>query len=200
MNKNTIIYAAIVVSMVMVGFIVFSGQQDFETQYTSLKASGELSKTVNPTKDVEVKYQTTAKPTEEKNKEQVKKREKYVEVKTMDASKTFEISVLNEQAWNESKVASVYVPISGKIDNSPFTLRVPSYLIADKTDVKIKIKNLKSGEEKTLFAPFMQTVSPNFASNKLTINSNDMSNYVFEQEQSLLVPGGPGIPPSLPSN
>lgn len=114
MNKNTIIYAAIVVSIAMAGFIVFSGQQDFETQYTSLKASGELSKTVNPTKDVEVKYQTTTKPAEQKAQEKVKEREKFVESKTFDASKKFEIALINEQTWDALKQAPSFVGIFWK--------------------------------------------------------------------------------------
>jgi len=194
MNKNTIIYAAIVVSIAMAGFIVFSGQQDFENQYTSLKASGELSKTVNPTKDVEVKYQTTTKPAHEKAHE----REKFVESKTMDAAKKFEISLINEQTWDSKRQAPVVLGVSGKIDNSPFSLMVPSYLVTDNSEVKIRIKNTSTGEEKTLFAPFIKELTTRSAGTNLNINSSDVSNYSFEQKPGILP--GPGLPPSIPNN
>lgn len=198
MNKNTIIYAAIVVSIAMAGFIVFSGQQDFETQYTSLKASGELSKTVNSTKDVEVKYQTTTKPAEQKAQEKVKEREKFVEAKNVDAAKKFEIAILNEQSWNPSRMAASIVKVSGTIDGSPFFLNVPTYLLSDKSDMKLKVKNLQTGEEKTLFAPFIQSLGLPGASNSLNINSNDMSNYTFDQKPGILPQSE--TPPSIPNN
>lgn len=198
MNKNTIIYAAIVVSMVMVGFIVFSGQQDFETQYTSLKASGELSKTVTPTKEVEVKYQTTTKPTEQKAQDKPKEREKFVEAKNVDAAKKFEIAILNEQSWDPSRLAASTVKVSGTIDGSPFFLNVPTYLLADKSEMKLKVKNLQTGEEKTLFAPFIQNLALPGANNSLNINSNDMSNYTFDQKAGILPQSD--NPPSIPNN
>jgi len=198
MNKNTIIYAAIVVSLAMVGFIVFSGQQDFETQYSSLKASGELSKTVSSTKDVEVKYQTSAKPTESKPIEPKKEREKFVEAKGVDNAKKFEISLLNEQSWDPSRIAASIVKVSGTIDGSPFFLNVPTYLLADKSDMKLKIKNTQTGEEKTLFAPFIQSLALPGVSNNLNINSNDMPNYTFDQKPGILPQSD--NPPSIPNN
>jgi len=200
MNKNTIIYAAIVISIAMVGFIVFSGQQDFETQYTSLKASGELSKAVAPTKDVEVKYQTTAKPAEQKAKE-LPKREKFVETKVVDKSNKFEISLINDQTWDEAKVATSVVRVNGKIDNTPFVLKVPSYLVSDKSDVKLKVKNLETGKEDVVPAPFVPTLGlgASGVSTSININSGDVANYTTSQQQSIL-PNPSDAPPSVPSN
>lgn len=200
MNKNTIIYAAIVISMAMVGFIVFSGQQDFETQYTSLKASGELSKTVTPTKEVEVKYQTTGKSAEQKTKE-LPKREKFVETKAIDQSNKFEISIINDQTWSESQVAASVVRVNGKIDNSPFILKVPSYLVSSKSDVKLKVKNLETGKEDIVPAPFVPTLGLGASgiSTSININSSDVSNYTTGQQQSIL-PNPSDAPPSIPNN
>lgn len=201
MNKNTIIYAAIVVSIAMVGFIVFSGQQDFETQYTSLKASGELPKTVSQSKEMEVKYQTTTKPSEQKIKE-LPKREKFVETKTSDEAKKFEISIINNQTWDETKTAASVVRVNGKIDNSPFILKVPSYLVSSKSDVKLKVKNLETGKEEIVPAPFVSTLGLGASgiTTSININSSDISNYTTGQQQGILpLPGG-DAPPSLPSN
>jgi len=196
MNKNTIIYAAIVVSIAMVGFIVFSGQQDFETQYTSLKASGELSKTVNPTKDVEVKYQNTSSPAEDKVKEKIK-REKFVEYKTIDDSKKFEIALINEQSWEPEPRKSTSYKIYGKIDNNNFVLKVPSYLVKNKNDLKIRINNTQTGESQTIPAPFVMELAGQSGTNHVSINSNDASNYTVNHKEDNLPSF---IDPNAPAN
>lgn len=212
MNKNIVIYASITVALAVGGFIFFSGTDDYQSQYDSLKnAQDGTNQTQNKatqedkksTQDIKIDYQTSTSKTDQKGSQKPQK-EKFVESKSVDASGRFEISLINEQAWDENKKAMHKIPVYADIDGNKFILQVPSYLIDKSIESKISIKDKQTGKTNTISAPFIQDLATNSTTNKLEINTNNMENYNFEKVVNNDLPAGPGVSsgslPPLPPN
>lgn len=208
MNKDLVIYASLALAVIIGGFVIFSSNEDYESQYNSLKESGKIEQAIKKEGgEVAVEYQKkeASAPSQNQSKSQSSspskpKKEKFVESKTVDENKQFEIALINKQTWDESKTGGTFAALSGTIDNNKFMLRIPEYLIKEKVDLELSLKNLKTGESKTISAPFIRDMTVLGASNKISINSSDASNYSFERKKGILpIPDGDS-PPSLPAN
>jgi hypothetical protein len=180
MKKQLIIISGVVTSIVAIVAILYEVDdrqyilENYKSQKTSIRP---LSEEVGE----EIKYVTHKKEKVNKvlgeNKNSVIKREKYLESKTYDNTRRFELSLINKNK-DSSKKMSVYTTLQGSINGNSFFLHVPDYLIDEGSGItQLRIKDLKTGEVKFVTAAFLDDMRNPKEKQKISLDFDDVQNY-----------------------
>ncbi len=193
MSKTVLLAIGGIVSIA--AFVLFL--QEDEISLSSIATLPEKETTTEEmpaSHDVEIRYDTrelsgasSVKPVPKK----AALREKYLESKTYDRSKKFEIALINKNLQNSRKPGP-YTTLQGTIDGESFFLNVPKELIEEGSGVtELRVTNLKTNGVSTVSAAFIDDMRNPMVRQRVDINSKDLQNIV-QTEVEAIVPPRPG--------
>ena len=194
MNKNLILIAGIVISLIAV--IALFTSDDVDVTSVQIDAQTQQNKEIKSTsRDIAIDYEKTEIKGKVKESTFVKKTrpklEKYMESRTVDRSGTFEIALINPNQ-DASKNTAAFTTLQGDIDGKAFFLKVPRNLIEEGAGVtELRIKNLKTNEVSSVPAVFIEDMKNPAIKQKISIDSQDIQNFQQESTEQI-VPLRPG--------
>ncbi len=195
MNKNTLLLSLVAVVAVAVIYTLVNDDDIKPNNYQAVEIQDEKTvlKADNSNSNIEYKESKKVSSKENTKKKSPKpKREKYLETWVKDRSKKFEIALYNPNQ-DISKDDGRYRSVQGTIDGQYFNLPVPLHLIQEGSgDVKLRIKNLETGEITYTVAAFIDDMTSPAVHHKLTIDSSDPDNYQ-QESQKQVPPPRPGM-------
>jgi len=161
-NKNTLLLSITAIICLALIYTLFQDDDisPSELQTTLEKTVSSETKSTKMESNIQyLKSKTSSiqknEPLQKKIKEQPPKREKYLESRTFDRSKKFEIALMNPNQ-DLTKDDGRFRNIQGKLDGESFTLAIPLHLIQDGSgDIKLRIRNLETNESSYTTAAFI---------------------------------------------
>ena len=192
MNKTVLFAIGGVVSIVALVLLM----QDDGIEMSSTVGAPEQKTVLSETPasdDVSIRYETheAAAVTKKETQKRAVPREKYLESKTYDQSKRFEIALINKNL-EHSRNPGGYTMLQGSIDGEPFFLKVPKKLIEEGSGVtKLRVTDLKTNGVSTVSAAFIDDMRNPMVRQRVDIDSKDLSNYQ-QHEVEAIVPPRPG--------
>jgi hypothetical protein len=194
MNKNIIVIAGVVVSLVAV-VTLFIADESIDINTVSIDTSSKVeSKELRDNSKIEyktTKNKTVSNTSKSVIKKERPKREKFVELQTYDHSHKFEISLINPNQ-DLTKSSTGFKKLKGYIDGEAFYLRVPNHLIQEGTgSMQLRVKNLETGEISLVSAAFIDSMLDQGTNISISMSSDDIENYE-QQVVKQIVPPRPG--------
>ncbi len=196
MNKTVLIGLGGIVSIAAL-FVVFSNVSVDATLSSEPFVQEQVTDTPRAeNSELSINYVAKETPkvdTSKNTKENKKKvREKYLESKTYDKSKKFEIALINKNQ-DLSNTTRGFTTLQGTIEGEAFFLKVPKHLIEEGSGVtELRVTNLKTKEVSTVSAAFIDDMQNPRIKQKIDIESlDDIENYTQTPVEAI-VPPRPG--------
>ncbi len=196
LNKTVLIGLGGIISIAAL-FVVFSNVSVDATLSSEPFAQEQTADTPrDDNSELSINYVSKETPKEivpKKSNEKKKiEREKYLESKTYDKSKKFEIALINKNQ-DLSKTTRGFTTLQGTIEGKSFFLKVPKHLIEEGSGVtKLRVTNLQTKEVATVSAAFIDDMQNPKIKQKIDIASlDDIENFTQTQVEAI-VPPRPG--------
>ncbi len=194
MNKTALFIGGGIISIAALVVLMQDDAVEFSTAQKLPQEAHITSENVPDTEDVSIRYETLEASESALKKPAEKKRlprEKYLESKTYDRSKTFEIALINKNLQGARK-PNGYTTLQGSIDGEPFFLKVPKELIEEGSGItELRVTNLKTNGVSTVSAAFIDDMRNPSVRQRVDIDSKSLENYV-QKEVEAIVPPRPG--------
>gem|GEM_PF-3318536 len=194
MNKTVLLGVGGIISIAALVVLMQDDAVEFATAQKLPQEAHVASENIPDTDDVSIRYETQKMSESALNKPAETKhlpREKYLESKTYDRSKNFEIALINKNLQDARK-PSGSTTLQGSIDGEPFFLKVPKALIEEGSGItELRVTNLKTNGVSTVSAAFIDDMRNPSVRQRIDIDSKNLENYV-QKEVEAIVPPRPG--------
>ena len=192
MNKTVLFAVGGLVSLA--ALLTMFLQDDIDMPSAAITSVKEQRNTEQSPENVSISYDTkevTAEPSKERVPKKKIVREKYLESKTYDSSKKFEIALINKNLQNPRKPGG-YTTLQGTIDGESFFLKVPKALIEEGSGItELRVTNVKTNGVSTVSAAFIDDMRNPMVRQRITMDSDDIEN-LTQTEVEAIVPPRPG--------
>lgn len=194
MNKNIILLTGIMFSLVTISVVLMT-DDDIKVFNLTIENRDKSSEKQKVREEIDIDYRAEKSVVPKKIIATVHKkkreREKFLETRTYDRSKKFEIALINKNQ-DLAKTSKAFTTLRGKIDGKSFFLKVPKHLIEEGSGVtELRITDLTTNDVSSVSAAFIDDMRDSTIHQSISIDSNNIENYE-QSSVKQIVPPRPG--------